>query len=101
MSAHRPGRLEGRGAVRCPGGAEGRQVCGWRASSIDVAFDSVLVALAQELMIDDTLEGSYDRFAHRVAECLRARYPAADGRELARCVLIARRACVRETLDAD
>jgi len=72
-----------------------------RAPSIEREFESTLVALAQGLVVDEPLAALSDRFAHRFAECLRARHPALPAREVARCVLIARRACVRETLDGD
>jgi len=72
-----------------------------RAPSIGREFDSALVALAQGLVVEEPLTGLSDRFARRFAECLRARHPALPAREVARCVLIARRACVRETLDGN
>jgi len=72
-----------------------------RAPSVGRDFESALVAFAQGLVVDEPLAGHSDRFARRIAECLRARHPALPARDLARCVLIARRACVCETLEGD
>jgi len=82
-------------------GARIRSAGEGHAPSVGREFESALVALAQRLVVAEALASPSDRFASRIAECLRIRHPALPARELARCVLVARRACVRETLDGD
>jgi len=64
-------------------------------------FESALLALAQKLVVDDPIAGARDRFVARVAERLRASHPELSQREMARCLVLARRACLRETLEGD
>jgi hypothetical protein len=71
------------------------------APPIPKSFESAFVSFAQSLAIEEPFAVPSDRFLHRVAECLRASHPTLPEREFARCVLIARRACVREILEGD